>query len=270
MRRVIIQGTPPADWVADAKAVTDQLRAAKTKAKRAKIIKANESLWRDDRIRDWLLQQFANKCWYTEAYESVSSVHVDHYRPKGRSKDLEGNKHEGYWWLTFDWTNYRICGQLINVKKSDIFPFADGVRADLAGTVSLKLESPILIDPLTDQTRLISFEKDEDDCIAVPSDDLTDAEDFRAKKTIDILGLNRLPRLKQKRAEYWNQCRMTIIDYNTDGPQALRCVQQLIAVNKLREMVAYKAEFSSVSEACILKTAPSHLIASVFQQMPIA
>ena len=83
---------------------------------------------RGHRIRNWLLEQFHNKCWYTEAQDAVSSFHVDHFRPKTRALDLEGNACEGYWWLAFEWTNYRISGQLINVKKKDLFPIVEGPR----------------------------------------------------------------------------------------------------------------------------------------------
>jgi hypothetical protein len=268
VRRVFITGTPPQSWIDDAEAVTQRLRAAANEAERAEIIKQNERLWRDDRIRTWLLQQFANKCWYTEAYDSVSSIHVDHYRPKGRAKDLDDNECEGYWWLAFEWKNYRICGQLINVKKSDVFPIIEGARAHCADRVSLELEAPLLIDPLTDQTRLISYEKDEDGCLAVPSSGIVDMEELRALKTIDLLGLNRLDRLNQKRADYWDKCLMAIADYSVDGPYALQCVRQGSAINRLKEMVSYGAEFSSVSEACIRKNAPTSLVASVFEHRP--
>jgi len=123
MRKVIIRGTPPADWVAEAEAVTASLRAASEAAERKRIIKTHDSLWRDDRIRDWLFAQFYGKCWYSEARESVSSYHVDHFRPKGAIRDEDG---EGYWWLAFEWTNYRISGQLINTKKGDVFPIVGG------------------------------------------------------------------------------------------------------------------------------------------------
>lgn len=266
MRRVIIQGMPPADWVADAEAVTAQLRSAVDKAERDQIIEKQQSLWRDDRIRNWLLNQFNNKCWYTEAQDSVSSIHIDHYRPKGRAKDLDGNECEGYWWLAFDWKNYRICGQLINVKKLDVFPIIEGARANCTDPASLKLEAPLLIDPLTDQARLITYEKDEDGCRAIPAAGINMAEEYRAEKTIDVLGLNRRDRLNRKRADFWDKCLLTIEEYKSaDGPQALRVLLQASAKKRLKEMVAYSAEFSSVSEACIRKHAPGPLVASVFE-----
>lgn len=265
MRRVIIQGAPPQGWVDEAEQVTAALRGAVDEQARKAIIDANKGLWRDNRIRDWLLQQFANKCWYTEAYESVSSIHVDHYRPKGRAKDLDGNECEGYWWLAFNWTNYRISGQLINVKKSDIFPIVEGARANANDPVSLRLEAPLLIDPITLQTRLISYERDEDACIAVSAAGNNGAERSRAKNTIDVFGLNKRYRLNAKRAAYWDQCMEAIAEYSCEtDPQVLRCFRQASAIDKLKKMIAYEAEFSSVVEACIRKKAPEALVAEVF------
>lgn len=269
MRRVYIHGAPPSDWVAEANAVTAQLRQATTATERKQIIEKNEKLWRDDRIRKWLLDQFNNKCWYTEAYESVSSIHVDHYRPKIRATDLEGIECEGYWWLAFEWDNYRICGQLINVKKLDVFPIIEGARANYTDIISLKLEAPVLIDPKTDQARLITYEKDEDACIAIPAAGINEVEENRAKKTIDVLGLNIRDRLNQKRADYWDRCMMAIADYKgAEDAYVFRLIGQASVLKRLKDMVDYGAEFSSVSEACIRKNAPESLIASVFERSP--
>jgi len=266
MRRVHINGTPPQDWVQEAEAATLQLRNAADQAAREVIITENEALWRDDRIRNWLLGQFNNKCWYSEAQDSVSSIHVDHYRPKGRVKQETGADPEGgYWWLAFQWDNYRICGQLLNVKKGDLFPISEGVRCTPDNPVSLQLEAPMLIDPLTDQTRLISYEKDEDACIAVVAAGIGQADQNRAEKTIEIMGLNLRPRLNEKRNEFWDKCMMKIAEYQqASGPQAIRLVLQSLAKSTLKEMIDYNAEFSSVSEACIRKNAPEPLIAAIF------
>jgi hypothetical protein len=267
MRRVVIKDTPPQDWVDEAERVTASLRAAVGATERKAIIEQNERLWRDDRIRDWLLRQFANKCWYTEAYDSVSSIHVDHYRPKGRAKDLDGNECEGYWWLAFDWNNYRICGQLINVKKLDVFPIIEGSRANAQDPVSLELEAPLLIDPATPQARLISYEKDEDGCIAVPAAAINNVDKFRAENTIDVLGMNKRDRLNAKRADFWDKCMEAIAEYSCiEHVQVFRCVRQASAVNKLKKMISYEAEFSSVVEACLRKKAPEPLVAEVFAQ----
>ena len=247
--------------------MTQRLRAAVDESARNLIIAQEEDLWKDDRIRNWLLGQFNNKCWYSEAQDSVSSIHVDHYRPKGRVKQGLGAITEGgYWWLAFDWNNYRICGQLLNVKKGDLFPIIEGVRCSADNPVSLELEAPVLIDPLTDQTRLISYEKDEDACIAVVAAGITEPDITRAVKTIEIMGLNLRPRLNEKRNEFWDRCMMKIDEYrNAPGAQVLRLVAQASAKAALKEMVQYNSEFSSVSEACIRKYAPEPLIAAIFE-----
>lgn len=268
MRKVIIpsDATPPEDWLEDAQAVTTALYAASTEDERKAIIKKNERLWKDDRVRKWLLELFHNKCWYTEAKESVSAIHVDHYRPKGRVTDLEKKQRDGYWWLAFDWTNYRICGQLINVKKKDSFPLASALLATPDKTIPLEYEETVVIDPRTDDAYLISFEMDEDGCIAVPISGANDYEEQRVYMTIDVLGLNRLDRLNQNRADIWNECRESIADYDSavSAPHPMKILQQAMAIIKLKKLIEYQREFSSVADACIRKTANEVVNAKVY------
>ncbi|MBX9899363.1 MAG: hypothetical protein K2Y28_01145 [Burkholderiaceae bacterium] len=267
MRQVKIPdgATPPQDWLDEAEIVTTALRQATNDEERKEIIKKNEFLWRDDRVRTWLLSLFANKCWYTEAKESVSSIHVDHYRPKGRVTDFKKNQRDGYWWLAFNWVNYRICGQLINIKKSDIFPIVEANQATPDDPVSLKLEAPILIDPITDDACLISYEMDEDGCIAVPISGAEDTDISRVDATIEILGLNRLDRLNQKRADTWQECRENIVDYSSASkdPHCMKTLRQAIAVKAIQKSISYEKEFSSVAAACLSKTAPEIIKAKV-------
>lgn len=234
----------------------------------SEIIDKNERLWKDDRVRNWMLGLFNNKCWYSEAQESVSPYHVDHFRPKGRvTDDLSDDVADGYWWLAFNWTNYRICGDLLNVKKNDVFPFDDLTRATHSDPSSVAKECPVLIDPLVEEeARLISYEwRDAETCEAVPSADLSPEQTDRADRTIAILGLNRLPRLNEKRAQLWDKCKLAIADYNgAKGPSCFARIEQAKATATLKGMIKYDAEFSSVAEACVWKTAPTPLISAVF------
>lgn len=275
MRKVVITGTPPRDWLDEADQLTVQLKAAPDETARHAIIKANKNFWLDDRIRDWLLQQFANKCWYTEAAESVSSIHIDHFRPKGRITNPDGSTESGYWWLSFNYKNYVIAGQLINVKKRDYFPMCEGEdRArENCSESQLRLEGAALIDPLTDQTRLISYERDDDGCIAVLAGGINcSVEQFMAQQTIEILGLNRLSRLNQKRASTWDACLREISDYkgaNAQGAKALVWLMKTLAISRLKDKIKYEAEFSSVAEACIRKKGNEPIIAAVFEHSSI-
>lgn len=106
---------------------------------------------------------------------------------------------------------------------------------------------------------------DEDACIAVPAEGIDDAEKRRATATIDILGLNRLDRLNQKRADVWQGCREHIADYSSaaNEPHCLKALRQAMAIEAMKKMVEYEKEFSSIAEACIRKTAPESIKAKV-------
>ena len=269
MRKVRIAGgnSPPADWLADAEAASAALAGAATASERDAIIEANQRLWRDTRVRDWLLGLFHDKCWYSEAQEAVSAYHVDHYRPKGQVTDVgRADLAPGYWWLAFQWQNYRICGQLINVKKSDVFPLVSGDRAKPDAPSSLKLEAPVLLDPTTDDARLVSFEMDEDGCRAVPSGGADEDDRARVLTTIDVIGLNRLDRLNRKRAYVWEECREKLVSYvaASDEPSALKRLQRAIVISDLKKRVSYESELSSVAEACIRKVGSEVICAQVF------
>jgi hypothetical protein len=80
---------------------------------RKESIEAHAQIWRD--LAEWLKGQSYGKCWYSEARETFSYWHVDHFRPKKKVKDLNGNEAQGYWWLAFDWHNYRLAGSRIGV-----------------------------------------------------------------------------------------------------------------------------------------------------------
>jgi hypothetical protein len=263
MRYVVVTGKPPDTWLEKAEELTKQLKNATSEKEREEIIEKNEKHWKDNIFRDWLISQFKGKCWYSEAQESVSSYHVDHFRPKGRVTNLDKSCREGYWWLAFKWDNYRISGELLNVKKRDWFPISYGSYAQPFDKNSLEIEAYVLLDPcVEEEAALISFN---DAGEATAAEDIDEADEWRVEKTIDILGLNRLGRLVSKRCNKWNECLLEILEYTnaSDKHQALKAIQRALAVKKLKKMVKYEEEFSSVALACIRKTAPESLFKQI-------
>ncbi|TCL06990.1 hypothetical protein EZJ58_5291 [Sodalis ligni] len=252
--------TPPKDWLDKAAVLTEQLRNAPDNKARVALIFAQRRLWRDKHLLDWLTNLHHRKCWYSEARESVSSYHVDHFRPKGRAAQLDGSERPGYWWLVFDWTNYRLCGQLLNVKKRDVFPVTYENVANEGKPDSLNIEGHLLLDPLSEDAWLVSFERNDDgECLAGPCPGLQGHDLMRVEATIDILGLNRLAALTRNRADVWDKCLARIQEYERAGSEpvmhtcnALRAV----AAKALVELCSEEAEFSSVAKACIEKMAP--------------
>lgn len=269
-----IRALLPNDW--NTALAQENLNAISLELKevaRLAFTKRNERHWRDNRVRNWLLSQFENKCWYSEARDSVSPIHVEHFRPKSSASDDETTEEaEGYWWLAFDWTNYRIGGHFLNSKKGNYFPLHNAVRATACGEIPIIAESPIIIDPTTNSASQISFDKHEDSCIAVCSDlGLADTNQDRIEvdRTLTILGLNKYDLLNQKRGAVWDECMEQINRYNAPAPAPnFKIIIRAAITIQLKKIVDYKAEFSSVSIACIQKKAPLSLRNDVFTTRP--
>ena len=121
MRHIPLHDQAPApEWVLEANDLLAQLRAAPDAAARNAIIDANSGVW--GALKQWLLALSHQKCWFSEAKDCFSHWDVEHYRPKKSAKDVDGTEHDGYWWLAFDWQNFRICGNAGNRKKGTFFP----------------------------------------------------------------------------------------------------------------------------------------------------
>jgi hypothetical protein len=255
--------TPPQDWLDEAEALTEQLKNALDDKARVELVFLHRKLWRDKRLLDWLTDLHHRKCWYSEARESVSSYHVDHFRPKGRAAQMDKSQRTGYWWLTFDWKNYRLAGQLLNVKKRDLFPVQLTGVAQPNAPLTLDVEGHLLLDPLKDEAWFVSFElKDDDSCEAGPCPGLDAPDEKRVEITIEILGLNRLKALNKNRADIWSKCLARIQDHKNAGNEQVmhtRAALRLVAAKELAELCSEMAEFSSVAKACVAKLAPLHL-----------
>ena len=195
--------SPPEQWVQRAKAVTEQINNAATLEERHEIIERNRALWGE--LKQWLLEQSHNKCWYTEARNDSSYFEVEHFRPK-KWKD---NTFEGYWWLASEWTNYRVCGSAPNRKKGSFFPIhPDSARASSDRRHLVEDELNTLLDP-TDPAdpMLLSFDED-GTCVPTPGSKGWEKE--RADVSINRYGLNSLPQLCEGRRKIWQECRCII------------------------------------------------------------
>ncbi|WP_155896732.1 hypothetical protein [Curtobacterium sp. UNCCL17] len=97
-----------------------------------------------------------SKCWYCESYQSRSDMPVDHFRPKNAVFESQG--HPGYWWLAYDWTNYRLSCTFCNSRRIDRqrnssggkgthFPLVEEADRVHAPNGDVEEEAPILLDP---------------------------------------------------------------------------------------------------------------------------
>jgi uncharacterized protein (TIGR02646 family) len=205
---------PPLNWVERAESARNALRAeiqaaegtatasgddaatARRQAIREGLeVAARQALWQElaPRLRDLA----KGKCWYSESRNPGSDKNVDHFRPKGRVK--EDNAHEGYWWLAFDWRNFRYacqwCNQRRNDKvnntsggKGDHFPLARGSFRAYRETDDCDNEDFDLLDPTDpDDWKLLTFRPDGH---ATPAKPEGTREHTRAAVSIEIYHLH--------------------------------------------------------------------------------
>lgn len=101
---------------------------------RAKFIDDHSDFW--GKLKPYYSELSHGKCWYTEAKDISSAYHMDHFRPKKKTIALTRdcnipttNNNEAYWWLAFDWTNYRFAASVPNSSKNSYFPLKLGTGA---------------------------------------------------------------------------------------------------------------------------------------------
>jgi hypothetical protein len=141
-------------FLADLEAAHTEVMAEADPGRRAELINRHQAKW--SALRPVLERASSEKCWYTECRSTGADNDVDHFRPKLGVK--EDQAHPGYYWLAFDWRNFRLSCQRANRPrrnpevqrtggKADHFPLlANGVRAQ-GPPDNLASEYPALLDP---------------------------------------------------------------------------------------------------------------------------
>ena len=261
MRHIQLDSKRPSRrWLTRAKNALDLLKTAQNSEDRKAMIDAHSSVWSD--LKQWLLSLSDGKCWFSEAEDIFSYLHVEHYRPKKTAKDEDGTQHDGYWWLTFDWQNFRICGSVGNTSKGTFFPLRPGCARIQNVSGDLRLEDPKLLDPTDDSDpNLLSFD-----------------QEGKAKVAPGVIGWNKervdysikrlkldFPPLEEKRKVIWSECFNRIKKYeeelskweDTGSPIARQMSKE--HAKAIRKMIQPGQELSSVARACILSTGNSSI-----------
>ena len=231
-----------------------------------------EKLWRDYNVK--LKDNFfyenlvGDKCWFSETKSIGSPLDIEHFRPfkivtqldylkesifdentwkiLGSPIDAQKTNDEGYYWLVYDWKNYRLSCSDSNSRKRNYFPLFPSTTEN---------EIPVLIDPLIkEDVDLISFEKTskdevevvpavalpiingvmQDRTISINVDDII--KYFRAVVSIWIYDLNNMRGIKTARGTVWNETEWFLrrIDANTPiNDEIFTEIQK--KTNKLRE-----------------------------------
>lgn len=253
---------PDAAWLKKADKLLKKLESAPDAAARNKIIDDNPKVWGE--LKTWLLSLSHDKCWFSEAKDCFSHFEVEHYRPKKTATDADGTIHEGYWWLAFDWQNFRVCGNAGNRKKGTFFPLRPGCKRVRAGG-DLRYEDPQLLDPADeDDPSLITFDVEGH---AIPVPGVTKWNRTRVEYSVDRCKLD-FPPLMDKRKTIWTECWSRIEAYlaelrrydESGGTNLIAKTQSKEKANAIREMIREDKELSAVARACIISSGDPRVV----------
>jgi uncharacterized protein (TIGR02646 family) len=231
--------------------------AARRKALSAGLaVAARQQIWRD--LSPHLSNLTEGKCWYSESRNPTADKNVDHFRPKARVSEVP--EHEGYWWLAFQWRNYRYASQWCNQRrvddingtsggKGDQFPLCAGSVRAMREADDWHLEHPQLLDPVDpDDWRLLTFRGDG---YPTPSKNSGTIEFERAERSIDVYHL-RCRELVNERRVVAGEIQRLIEEMDMIRPQITNAQVRTLYKNhqkRLLRAIDPNAEYSAAALA---------------------
>jgi uncharacterized protein (TIGR02646 family) len=172
-----------------------ELEAAGRRDDRNKLIDKNSSHW--GKLKEWLLALSGKKCWFSDTINLYAHYDVEHFRPKKEAKSFDGSPRDGYWWLAFDYANFRICGNVGNRKKGGWFPLRAGSLRSTYDNPCEESEEPYFIDPIKRaDVNLIGFDEEGK---LIPWPNASEWDALRVKETAERLKLNEHKDLAEER-----------------------------------------------------------------------
>jgi len=228
-------------------------------------IDSRSDLWTD--LKPYLSALSRQKCWYCETKAPRFDYVVDHFRPKKRVRHANGTECEGYWWLAFDWHNYRLACDYCNSQhegedeevrgKSDFFPLLHEDRRIHNPGDNLDDEMPLLLDPVVDgDYALLWFMQDG---LPYPADEEGTFQYQRAETTIRLLNLKD-ERVAEARKALLLRCQRlidrgekTYLHYCNGSPAGM--IEYKNICREIHELVAPDAEYSAAAKA-FFKSSP--------------
>jgi hypothetical protein len=248
---------PPQAWLQRSDELTRELirlHQAGDIAGRNKLIDDNSQHWGE--IKEWLARLSHRKCWFSEARDIYSHLDVEHFRPKKEAKALDGSTRDGYWWLAFDYRNFRLSGNVGNRKKGGWFPLRDGSLMATGENHCEESEEPYLLDPTNPfDVTLIVF--NEEGLAQPASQDPNSWEYQRAALTIDRLKFNEHEALAEERKRVWQETSrdiegfLTAVSRTRSGPNPAAIAHARSMALKIKERVRPEAELSAVAKICV-------------------
>ncbi len=254
-------------WSEGAKAALETLTATAIED-RPDFINKNYTVWSE--LKTAMAALSHQKCWYSEKRIAVSELEVDHFRPKSRVTGV-APAHKGYWWLAFDWRNFRLAYSLINKRRTDpregdvqgkgcYFPLVDETaRIPDIAPASTAGERPQLIDPCVASDVLLLDYAVEDGKVVERFKAEEDATRFeRAKVSVELFHLNEGTLIRDRHELY------VAIDHSVKRIEELETERQAAGtltdkqalefdalINQVADRINASAPFSAFARACL-------------------
>lgn len=246
MRYINRIGYQPRNWLKESNIRIMGLKSCATSQLRKDYIDNNKS-W--NKHKNAFERISHGKCWFTEAYASVSDYAIEHFRPKKkvnliRNIDAYQERRivydaEGYWWLSYDLENLRLASYAPNKVKGTYFPLESTSMVAMPLDSSWKKEKNMLLDPCvksdTDLLTYSGIEPIESDTTAASINHI------RARISIKVYGL-KFQRLVNARAREFQHSK----NYYNEASRNWNAMNIHRGVNQ----VAYDLAKTSFSNNC--------------------
>jgi hypothetical protein len=174
---------------------------------RANFIAAHrDGTWAHDDVLRTLRRVAGNKCWYSEVKLDGADPNVDHFRPKGQVREVDGDLQntgtvsDGYWWLAFEFANYRLAAMHANQRrvdedthggKWDYFPIR-GNRTPEGTPIGQIIEDVLALDPCcATDVGLLAFDPDGKPCASDWKRKPSEADVERVRATVWLYHLDK-------------------------------------------------------------------------------
>ena len=200
---------------------------AKPAADRSAFVNSNanrNASWAHPEVLTALRAVAGNKCWYSEVQLDGQDPNVDHFRPKGQVREVDadlqntGNESGGYWWLAFEFSNYRLAAMHSNQRRVDLdtdggkwdyFPIR-GNRAAEGTPWGEIMEDILALDPCSStDVALLWFDPDGNPCVSDWKRKPNLGDVARVKATIWLYHLDK-KEIGSSRAKYMEEIRTDI------------------------------------------------------------
>nr|WP_314705716.1 hypothetical protein [uncultured Comamonas sp.] len=253
------------------KKAADVLETIEDPEARKAYIKANSNAW--TAVRSYLAAMSAQKCWYSEAKESVSRYQVDHFRPHGRAKQEDRTYEDGYSWLAFELDNFRLAGMLCNtvnkeyseesVGKGDWFPLLNPVHRATLQNRCFGSETPVLLDPTEKEDPAKLWFNDDGEVL--PSPELEPEMQKVVSKAIRYLGISQ-SLLNERRRSMLRRVARIIARYKAvakipKGDRSDNDRQNIeVATAELLAMSSPSGEFTAAVRCYLIANGLRHLV----------